>query len=102
MIITEPVLNARQLPEDEHGDDPMGATLLVSSLDGWMVGEDVDVFLIPITEANARVEIHASGDIVTRGDLMKEQSVASVQSPSLFDFSRREQDVCMPVSRSGR
>ena len=27
----------------------------------------------------------------------REQSVASVQRPSLFDFSRSEQDVCMPV-----
>ena len=27
----------------------------------------------------------------------REQSVASVQRPSLFDFSRGEQDVCMPV-----
>ena len=32
----------------------------------------------------------------------REQSVASVQRPSLFDFSRGQRDVSMPVSRSGR
>ena len=83
-------LNARQLPKDEHGDDPMGATLLVSSLDGWIVGEDVDVFRIEITEENSWVEIHASGDIVTRGDLMKATGryVDPIASYDSADYSR--------------